>query len=230
MNKITKGFLVAAMLVVSVASQAQFRFGPQVGLNVSSLKVEDDQGMDIKSKIGLSIGAIAEYGLGETMALQSGLIYSSKGSTYEESATESDGMGGEISVKMDGTVAINYLEIPVNFKYYIPAGSTKVILSAGPYVAFAMGGKYDMDMTMSYMGVSMTENESEDLNFGSSEEDDFSSTDFGLNLGAGIEIKNFVISAQYGLGLKNIDAVEVDGQSTKNNNLSFSVAYMFGGK
>lgn len=229
MNKITKGLLVAAMLLVTVASQAQFRFGPQVGLNIASLSVENTDGMDINSRIAYNIGAIAEYNLSETMALQSGLIYSSKGATAEASDSE-EFMGEVMTYSMDASVAINYLEIPVNFKYFIPAGSTKIFLSAGPYMAFAMGGKSEFDMTMSYEGMSETESESEDLKFGSSEEDDFSSTDFGLNFGAGVEIKNFVISAQYGLGLTNIDPVEVDGESTKVNNLSFSVAYMFGGK
>jgi len=56
------------------------------------------------------------------------------------------------------------------------------------------------------------------------------SFDFGLNFGAGIEISNFQISAQYGLGLTNLAPVTTNDAEMKVRVIGISMAYLLGGK
>ena len=226
MNKFSKVIFVAALLLVSVITKAQFRFGPQVGLNIANANAKGDGVPATTSKIGLNIGAIAEYSLSESMALQSGLIYSQKGFKAEMNLFVAD-------VKI--SESLSYLEIPVNFKYFFPVGAAKIFGAAGPYAAFAIGGTEEVEASMAFGGfVDMSEfgfsNGSRDLKIGSGVNDQILGADFGLNIGAGVEIKNFVVSAQYGLGLVDIEANPTNGSSTKIRTLSLSVAYLFGGK
>ena len=55
-------------------------------------------------------------------------------------------------------------------------------------------------------------------------------TDFGLQFGAGVNIKNFVIDVRYGLGLSNLS--NDSSVSAKNRAIGITVGYAFplGGK
>jgi hypothetical protein len=56
---------------------------------------------------------------------------------------------------------------------------------------------------------------------------DFRRLDFGLNVGAGIELMNFQVGVKYGFGLSNMIAPH--SKTDSNMVLGFSVAYLFGG-
>lgn len=223
MKNYSKVLFVAALLLISVVSEAQLRFGPQVGLNIANASLKAEGAPSTSSKIGLSIGAIAEYSLSESMALQSGLIYSQKGYKGEMNLFIMDAKA---------TVSISYIELPVNFKYFVPVGTTKIFLAAGPYVAFAVSGTEVAEVSSAFvdaaeLGLGST---SKDLKIGSGSDDDVLGADFGLNIGAGAEFKSFVVSGQYGFGLINIEPISNNGSYTKNRVVSLSVAYLFGGK
>lgn len=62
------------------------------------------------------------------------------------------------------------------------------------------------------------------------EESDFKRLDFGLIMGAGVEIKAIQIGLSYDLGLANITPDTDNGNKVHNRILALSVAYKFGGK
>jgi hypothetical protein len=116
------------------------------------------------------------------------------------------------------TIAPSFIEIPVNVVYKFGSGSIKFFLNAGPYFAYGIGGK------TKYGG------ESANIKFGSGDNDDLKPLDFGLNLGAGVEINNFIISAHYELGLANLVPAPTDNAEAKNRVIGISIGYLFGKK
>jgi hypothetical protein len=160
---------------------------------------------DPKTVMGFNVGVISEFNLKGNLFLQPALLYTTEGSKYSVS--------GE-----DLTVTAGCIEIPVNAVYKIGLGSTKFFLNAGPYLTCGIRGKG------TYGG------ESTIIRFGSTESDLLKRFDIGLNFGAGIEIRNFFISAHYGLGLRNLSSLAIDNIEIKSRVIGFSIGYLFGGK
>jgi len=194
--------LVVITLVLSATyTQAQTRFGIKGGLNFSTIAISGGGTTTTPdSKIGFNLGAISEIPLATDFYLQPGLLFSTKG--YK--------IGSNLSV------STNNIEIPINALYKLNAGSVKVLGFAGPYIGYAVSGKGK------YEGISS------DIKF-SGDNKVMNAFDLGLNFGAGVEISNFQITAQYGLGLTNL-AVNSDSFTMKNKVFGVSVAYLFGGK
>lgn len=186
---------------------AQVTFGVKAGLNLADLNGKnggESFSDDTKIKAGFHVGATADFSLGENLFVQPALLFSTKGFKLESGSTK-------------GTININYLEIPVNVGYKF--GDFHVF--AGPYLAFAISGETKIETN----GVEVKT----DIEFGSDEEnDDYKSTDFGVNVGLGYQFSNFVISAQYGLGLSNILPGGDSDNSTKNAVIGISLGYKFG--
>jgi hypothetical protein len=204
-NFLKLSFTVCFMLVVSY-TQAQIKFGTKAGLNLSTMTLKmSGIGIDPKTMVGFNVGVISEITLKDNFVLQPGVLFSAKGSKYS--------VGG-----YDMSISPTFIEIPINALYKFDLVSTKLLLFAGPYFAFGIGGSYK------------TPDESADISYGSGEEKDLKSFDFGLNFGAGIEISNIQFTAQYGLGLTNLAPVTTNDEETKVRVIGISMAYLFGGK
>jgi hypothetical protein len=186
--------------------QAQIRIGPKAGLNLATAKLSM-MGISIDEKIliGFHVGILSEIPLSGNLCLQPAILYSAKGSKYSFMSEEFK-------------ASPSFIEIPVNVVYKIDLGVAKLLLNAGPYAAYGIGGKYDFD------------GDPVDIVFGTSEDDDMKPLDFGLNIGAGVEISHIIISANYGLGLANLSPVTSNDEEIKNKVIGFSLAYLFGGK
>ncbi|TAG44224.1 MAG: PorT family protein [Cytophagia bacterium] len=206
-KKMKKLFFAAlAAFTISFSANAQdeakFSLDLRAGANFATTTAKAEQGATKTSRLGLNAGVYANYNVAPTFALQLGLVYSGKG--YGEK------MGSD---KLNLT--LEYLEIPLNAVYKIPAGNkVKVVINAGPYFALALGGK----IKASTMGVDV----STDVKFGS-DQDKIKGTDFGFNFGAGVEISDkFLVNLNYGLGLTNLSN-DTSAGATKVNNRVFSV-------
>lgn len=205
-----KSLIVLFMLFAFTAIQAQVKFGPKAGLNLSTMTLKSSGiSLDPKMLVGFHAGIISEIGLAENLVLQPGVLFSSKGSKYELTFLDET---------VDFSMAPGFIEIPVNVLYSFGTGSTKLNLFAGPYLAYGIIGK------------SKSEGESEDISFGTSEDDDMKPFDFGVNIGAGVNINGLLISAQYGLGLANLANDSSGDAEMKNNVIAISIGYLFGGK
>ena len=210
MKTTLKSLLVIIMMLAFTGLQAQVKFGPKVGVNLSTMTLKSSGvSFDPKMLVGFHAGLISEIGLTDNLKLQPGILYSSKGSKYEVTLFEET---------FDFTMAPAFIEVPVNLMYSFGPGETKFNVFAGPYFAYGIGGKFKSD------------GESEDLSFGTSEDDDMKPFDIGVNFGVGVNIKGFLISAQYGLGLANLTTEDTGDTEMKNQVIGISVGYLFGGK
>lgn len=199
--------LLALFLVFSfTALQAQVKFAPKIGMNLSTMTAKSmGISLDPKTLIGFHIGGMADIPLGGSLSLQPGILYSAKGSKYK--------FGSE-----EASISPGYIEIPVHVVYNFSMESPKIFVFAGPYFAYGVGGKakYGSD--------------SQTLKFGSSENDDLKPFDVGIDLGAGVNLNGFLISVQYGLGLANLSPITTDNTEMKNRVFGISIAYLLGGK
>lgn len=203
----------AIVLVVGVMQiNAQVVFGVKGGLNVSNLSVKDD-GIKVKynPKQGIHIGAMVILPVSSSVNIEPAVLYSTKGA-------KGDDNDENVVLYSDESFNINYFEVPINISYNIKLSSTDNVspfVFAGPYIGYAFSGKIK------------SQNTTEKLEIGNTNNDDFKPLDYGANFGAGVRFSNFHISAQYGIGLANIQP----GNSTLkvlNGVLGLSIGYRFG--
>jgi|WetSurSiteA1Bulk_404760.scaffolds.fasta_scaffold01705_4 hypothetical protein len=202
--------LIAALAIFLMMAcpdiDAQIKSGYMIGFNISNTILETSgTSSEAETMTGIQIGIITEITLKGNLTLQSGLMFSAKGSIYKIDTSEV-------------TISPIYIQIPVNAKYSIGSEIVKISLFAGPYFACGVGGNKD------------TGGELQKINFGSGENDDLQLFDIGFNFGAGINIKGFLISAQYELGLANLLPVITGDPEMKNRLIGISITTLFEGK
>ena len=166
-------------------AKAQLRIAPQIGLNRFTLAPSVLGITDNFYRSGLRLGAILDVPLveGKNFYLRPGLIYSSKGDLFLVGTT-------------DIQTIINFVEVPVMFNFTFPVGKKgfKLFANVGPYVGFALGGK-----------IKSENGDEQDLSFGSSNEDNYKSLDFGLNTAFGMEYKSFTFDLQASYGFVDLN-------------------------
>lgn len=105
-----KLFVSVALAMMSVAAFAQNAVGqitiqPKIGMNIASLT--DADGAD--SRIGLAVGAEAEFGVTDIVGLSIGAMYSMQGVKDSE-----DGVGA--------TMKLDYINVPILANVYVAPG------------------------------------------------------------------------------------------------------------
>jgi hypothetical protein len=149
------------------------------------------------------VGAVLEFDFSENLGLGTGIQYHGKGAKSDEVEDE--------------TVNISYLQLPIQLQYR----SNGLFVAAGPYIGYAISAKLKSD------------GETEDLEIGSTVEDDLGALDYGVNLEVGYEFSQFRAGVSYSLGLANLLPADVqdfvgDG-AIKNTVIGVSLTYLFGG-
>lgn len=227
-------FLVSAIIAFSVQVEAQVKFGVKAGLNMNNInqnyKVSAYES-GTKIRLAYNIGATIDWALTDVFSFQSGLMFTSKGYSYD--FKNPNGID-DYYANLEGydKVIINYLEVPVNFTYKIDDFQ----IYAGPYLAYGIGGKNKWDYTHiagSDLGVTKYKpvfKSVDDVEL-NDEEKAYFGLDYGLNFGIGYQVGPILFNAGYSLGLGNITA-EYDEEYRKdfqesNRVISLSASYFF---
>lgn len=188
--------------------------GFKAGVNIANITGSDvDDFMDVlsyfagaslsnKTLMGFSFGGFVTYNFSPTVALQPELLYSMKGFTITAEGEDED-----VDVKMD------YIEIPVLFKFMFGKGTAKPYLFAGPSLGILVSSK------MKSGGESV---DAKDL---------WKTTDVGVVFGGGVGFPlgqgALSLDGRYTMGVTNTpDAGDAD-INIKNSNISFMVGYGF---
>jgi len=217
-----KVLLIAAVAVfgLSNVNAQEVSFGPKAGVNFATLNGDVEEA---DMKIGMHIGGAVELMFNEKMGLQAEILFSMQGTKSEYSESETYG-GVTYSYKEEEKLKLNYINIPVMFKYYVANGFN---VEAGPQVGILASAKaeYDYEETVTGGGSDYTDS-------GSAEQDVdslFKSVDFGMNFGLGYKMDNGLnFGARYNLGLMNInDTANSDDYKISNGVIQVSVGFMF---
>lgn len=141
-NFLIKILIVAFCYIALINAQSKFSIGPTIGVNFSTLKIRDATQIGlIAPQSGMYAGIFVNYKFSNLLTVQPEFAFSMKGSSA--------------SSNMDGpvTYVMNYFEIPVLVKFYIPisnSGTIKPNFYAGPSFAFNTASriKNDYDFTL----------------------------------------------------------------------------------
>ena len=204
---------VLALTVMALSLQAQVKFGIKGGFNLAN-QVFKSNGISIKNSElpTFHAGFIVNIALKNHFYFQPGLLINNKGSQSDLQFTDNSGT-------MIGTVhsknTITYLETPLNFGYLIDVSDKlKIYAQAGPFVAYPLFTKNKITADAPNL---ISGNYSEKL----------TRLDYGVNIGAGIEVSNFLIGVQYGASLANLQTNGNSNNSIKNKLFSISTGYLF---
>jgi len=218
----TKKISVLFVMFILIAgyTQAQFKVGVKAGFNLTNISQKfdgekpdsEDRG---KFKPGFQVGLIGEYSISDVFAIQPGIVFATQGTKFKDDEED-----------YKATMNLNYIQIPINAQYKMDLGVAKLLLQAGPYLGYGIGGKNKAKGTIEGLSVSI-ENK---IKFGKGDEDDLTTYipnafDFGLGLGAGLQFGNIQAVLGYNIGLANM--TDEDDYSMKNNGLAFTIAYLF---
>lgn len=181
-----KGLIFVLFALVSIVSYSQISWNAKVGMNLSNLTGDADTDL----KVGFQAGVGMEYQFTELWSLQPSLMYTTKGAKFD---------GEKINPL--------YLELPVFAAARLPiADSQNIVLKAGPYFAYGVGGKA--------AGVKVFDKDGLDAN----------RFDFGLGFGVAYEIDRIFVDLTGEFGLTKFN--DVSG-SPKNINFAIGVGYKF---
>jgi len=171
MKKIILAVIVCVLSAVNVNAQATV--GIKAGVNFASILNENISG--VKGRTSFNVGIVAEIETSSTTSFQAELVYSGQGFKYEGGTIENE-------VIPKDTYKLDYLNIPLVFKYYINDGFNFEI---GPQVGFLLSSK--------------TEDSGKNVN------DYFTTASFDILFGLGYKFENgFNVNARYNLGLTDI--------------------------
>ena len=194
--------ILTVVALTTTTSFAQTQFGAAVGLNMSNISGDDVEDTDMR--LGLRLGFSFSRELSDAVTLNSGVVYSVKGWSYDAISIN---LSTLVAEEVDANFSLNYIELPVNFAFSV---ADQFSLMAGFYSAFLVGvsntvdGK-DMDADM----------------------DGWASIDVGIGVGTEFSVNDAIsINAGYQMGLSALDE---DGEwDSKNSNILVGMTYSFG--
>ncbi len=192
----------------NVDAQEEMQFGVKGGLNISTITGDDVDSFD--SRTCMHFGVVMELPISEKFSFQPELLYSCQGADYSEDFIDLDGTIKSVNAAYEGTVKLDYLNIPLIAKLYVSEGFS---LEIGPQVGFLISAKDEYDWN------------------GDTGEEDIKEYVKGLDIGAviGVGYKlegglNF--GGRYNLGLTDAnDGYEVG--TYKNGVIQAYVGYFF---
>ncbi|HOW09442.1 MAG TPA: porin family protein [Bacteroidales bacterium] len=176
------------------------RLGIKAGVSLAKGTYDyTEASLSTENLTGFHAGLIGEVPLSDNVFINSGALFSMKG-------TKLNVMG------MSVDFSVNYVEIPLNLAYKYDLGAVKLFGQAGPYAGVGISAKMKSG------------GEEETFEFGS-DSDQIKRIDYGVNFGAGVEIKKLIVGVGYGLGLANMS--NDPDETFKNGVLSVSAGIWF---
>lgn len=204
-------FTFAAFTSMSLSADV-LSYGVKGGVNFAKFGGPDagfDKVYECKYKIGFSTGLFASVSPIDIIAIQSAILFSSKGTKVEFEGFE--------GLEFDH---LYYIEIPLLLKFYpIKISIIRINIFSGPYLGMNVINIYKTtDDVKDFYELLDLEPEGE--------YEDVKTLDFGLVFGLGVDIGRILIEGSFSLGLTTTDdsAFEFD---LKNRVLTIMLGYRF---
>ena len=186
----------------------------QGGVNLSNITTSNSGGTESSHMLTtFNAGIMARSNSAEPIALEAGLLVEGKGAKSS---------GGSGNTHYDATFNPLYLQLPVNVVVRVPlqTSTSNIFIFGGPYVAMGIAGKSKVKGQI--LGASI--DNSKDIQFTNTDPTDNDQAysklkrfDYGVNVGAGIDLGKILLKANYGLGLSKISSMQTNnGENAKN--------------
>lgn len=192
--------LLLAFVATDAAAQIDVKPGVTAGVNLANIR-GDDVSDDVSRRTAFHVGGVLLLDLAGPIDVQPEAVFSQKGFVVDQQGT-------------DVTAKVNYLQINGLARFKPTAGPISPAFFAGPYLAFEVSEEVEA---------------SGDGGSISADTENFSSTDFGLVIGGGIEAATgfgqLQFDVRYDLGLT--DASDDDRVEFNNGAIGISAALLF---
>jgi len=193
-----------AFLVAAPAAEAQ-TIGFKLGASMSTVSVEDDEGVNIDSRTAFGGGGFIRFGMGR-IGIQPELLFLSKGFS-------ADAPGDD-----DVDLQLDYVEIPVLLHLPLSMGTSFApYVFGGPAFAFEVGCEAGNDAVTI------------DCDEDGADLFDRKKTDVGIAAGAGLEFAmgpgSILLEGRYTWGLTNLNESDNESESLKNRSAFFAAGY-----
>jgi len=225
-KKILKITILAAFTMLIGKSSAQLTYFARGGMNLSSIVSIDADGVaekNLSTRVGFQIGGGVDFTLNKNFGVEFSALYAQRGANFNFTSS----LGPGFDVSMTEKITMNYIDIPLNFRFSTKVGPGKLNILVGPKFGIGMSGSVKGEMKSSVMGQSNTTAIDEKLAFGSNDTSDFKTLDIGLGFGLGYEIEKFHIQASYTYGLTNHVPNPERSEKGTQNMITISVGYRF---
>jgi hypothetical protein len=221
----------ASFIITSGIAKAQI--GVRAGFNAYNVISKDRNDNELYDNTrlnpGFHVGVTYDYLIGKDFYVQPAVLFSTKG--YRIKRVEEN---SSIESYMDPY----YVEVPVNFLYAPKLGKGRLLLGAGPYIAYGIGGRGQYYGKNIEEGVVKRTDQSADLQFLNDTKEiktgkwAYGKTwDYGVQILEGYEFNerlSFQINAQLGLADIHPDINGVKSTNKiKNIGFGISVGYIF---
>lgn len=229
--------VICFLIAIGATAQSRFTFGVKGGVNLS----ESTDLSSSDNKVGFNAGLTVDYQLAPSWYVISGIELTTKGTktsssyggySYGYGSAYGSAYGNYVGTYYYGselTENLMYLQIPIHLGYKVDVGrSTRLVFSAGPYVAYGIGGKtkgdaYALEFEPGFypaLGYSSGSYYNVDYNSFDGGNRRF---DLGLGGSMGVEFGKFTVNIGYDWGLNNV----TKNADSKNRNGYLSVGYKF---
>ena len=227
-----KKFIFSAVVIftaISVNAQNKTvsanKFGIQAGTNFSTYNEEFPNNVERKSdsKLGFTIGALADIDFGNSVSFRPELNFIQKGGEQKYNFNA--------NTKVQEELTLNYIQFSPNFVYNFTAGMGQFFIGVGPELSFGLGGKSKTEVNTSGTTTITTRTET-DVKFDSKKNAagvrHLKSVDYGANAILGYKFNNgLFLRGGYTAGLNNLSYE--DNSSFKTGGINLKVGYMFKG-
>ena len=187
-------------------AQKQFTFGPKIGVDYTHFWGKNAYH---GGQLNYQAGLFMEYRFTSRFSIAPEVVFAAQGGKYEVK-DYNDG-DGYFDAKF--TENVNYINIPVMFKYYVtPALS----IDLGPQLGINVYSKYTVESKDKNLNINETLDQ----------KDDTKTIDVGVGLGFTYNIaKDVFVQGRYTLGLT--DVFDKSWDTGKNGNAQIAIGYRF---
>lgn len=207
-----KKLLLITMVFISINTWAQkIRVGFTTGVAISNYKVKVGGDNETGNTMaGFTAGILLDVPVGKHFSFQPAINFVQKGTKDETTFS-----GYKSTVKLN----TNNLEMPLNFLYNSGGNKLNFFIGAGPSFSLGLSGKTKFS--------DGTNSASENIKFGSGDDDNMKPIDVGANFISGISFNNrLLFSLNYNAGLNNLIPHPENEASAKSHYFGIKLGYM----
>ena len=206
MKKITIALVCMLLTAGAAMAQKQFTFGPKIGVDYTHFWGKNAYH---GGQLNYQAGVFMEYRFTNRFSIAPEVVFAAQGGKYEVK-DYNDG-DGYFDAKF--TENVNYINIPVMFKYYVtPALS----IDLGPQLGINVYSKYTVESKDKNLNINETLDQ----------KDDTKTIDVGVGLGLTYNIaKDVFVQGRYTLGLTEV--FDKSWDTGKNGNAQIAIGYRF---
>ena len=228
-----KVYVLLFIIFLPIVSSGQVSVGVSAGSNISSMfiNLRDLSTFKINPILGYNANILIEYKLNPALSISSWISLTQKGFNHHINY-------GPIQIldsAKDMTSRLTYIDLPIYLKFNASLNKMGFFYGIGPYLSYGIYGKIITNTTIDNNNLTITDkiNWNKPRDYLKSEivkeygYNGIKRFDIGISALMGIRYNNFIFSASYKYGLKNIMWEYYQDEKMSNSSLSLSVGYFF---